>query len=465
MVFLIFFIGLFLKIALAFSLPVYHDVGWYISLLEYHDSAFMNLIVLEHPPFGYYPYLLFMSLFGMHDFVLRFVPLIFGLLELLLVYLIAKKWFGRRTADCTIILFSLFYFAAINTLSPEGDGSIMGFFSLLFFYCISAYYDLDHLKDYTKKKPFLFHQLETDHGKCDFPRRAHFIRRPPPVSARVGLQFPRDFPLASKISAKPLVLHQWKIPLLLAGLFLGILLLIKVRAVLFFIPCILYSCYKTRNFFRSFKDLFVLGIISVFVFAIFPLQVFIANPEPQIFITLLEQVILHNTATFSLLYKLLHPLLFLQVFIVLTFLSFFLFFRGIMPQNNRTSKIFNNHIHPKQEKLQHDKIVLLLFWFLSFFFMLLTILPEGLSAAYPRYIAFLLPPLLLLCGRGLASLPLENKDLFLIFISGLSLGLFFLFLNQQTPPYWFFETASMGIVKVSKLIIAFTFILSGLLLL
>src|SRR3989338_11713045 len=218
LVLVIFSIGLLLKVALAFSLPVYHDVGWYISLLEYHVSAFMNLIVLEHPPLGYSPYLLFLELFGLHDFVLRFVPLIFGLLELFTLYLVAKKWFGKRTADCTIILFSILYFATINTLSPEGDGSIMGFFSLLFFYCLSEHYDY----------------LQRFHSEKDYSRKSTLF-------------------------------------LFLSGFFLGILLLIKVRAILFFIPCILYSVYRTRNIFTTIKVLFPLCIISLLIFAIFPL--------------------------------------------------------------------------------------------------------------------------------------------------------------------------------------------------
>ena len=191
LVLLIFFIGILLKVALAFSLPVYHDVGWYISLLEYHDAAFINLIVLEHPPLGYYPYLLFLELFGLHDFVLRFVPLLFGCLQLFLLYYVARKWFGKKTADYTIILSSLLYFAAINNLSPEGDGSIMGFFSLLFFYCVFEYYQ--SFKDYFAER-----------------RQQNIIF------------------------------------FLLSGLFLGVLLLIKVRAILFFVPFFFTAIIKQR---------------------------------------------------------------------------------------------------------------------------------------------------------------------------------------------------------------------------
>lgn len=383
----IFLSGLVLKIVLVYSLPLYHDVGWYISLLKHHDSSFMNLIVLEHPPWGYYPYLFSLELFGVHDYAIRLVPLFFGLLELALIYLIAKKWFGKRTADFSIILFSLLYFVVINTLSPEGDGSIASVFSLLLFYFFSAYYD-----------------AYAECGSC-----------------------------AKK-----------KLFLILSGVFLGALLLIKVRMILFFIPLFIYSLYRTRVFLQTVKDLFIVGLLSLLIFAIFPLQIYLVSSDISVFITLLKQVILHNTGTFSLFYKLTHPLLFLQVFVVLSFLTFFLFFKGI--------------------SLKQDKLILLLLWSCSLFIILLTILPEGLAAAYPRYIAFLLPPILLLCSRGFAVLPFEDKELFIIFSAAGLLALLFLAFNQYASSYWFFETAAMGILKVSKSILLLVFIASPLLL-
>jgi 4-amino-4-deoxy-L-arabinose transferase-like glycosyltransferase len=261
-VFLIFIVGIVLKIGLVFALPVHHDVGWYISLAEHHDSAYMNLIVLEHPPFGYYPFLLGMSIFGIDDTVIRFVSFLFSILELLLLYLIAKKWFGNITSQYVIILFSLTYFATVNALSPEGDGSIMGFVSLLFFYFVYEFY---------KSKKY------------------------------------------------------WN--LMWSGFFLGVLLLIKVRAVLFFIPFVFYCLYKTRSVIQTVKDGIAVLLCGSVIFSIFPLLVYLSSPEA--YLRLLQQVLLHNTGTFSIFYKLTHPLIFIHVAVVLTFLYFFLFFESI----------------------------------------------------------------------------------------------------------------------------------------
>lgn len=374
LIFIVFF-GVFLKLALAYFLPIYHDVGWYAALANYHDSAFMNLAAIEHPPFGYYPYLLFMKLFGIDDFILRLVPFFFSLLELWLMYLIAKKWFGRETATATLILFSLTYYATINALSPEGDGSIMGLISLALFYCWYEYYS-------SKDNFFLY----------------------------------------------------W------SGIFLGITFLIKVREVLFFLPLFCYSFYKTRKFFETIKDVGILAFFSLLIFSIFPILVFLANPESAE--TLLYQVVLHNTGTSSLSYKITHPFVFFPVGVVFMFLFPFLISLGIKKRN--------------------DASILLLLWFLLFF-VLLTLLPEGLASAYPRYIAFLVPPAILLSARGLASLHFNKKELFFILLGTFFLSALFVFFNQifhERAAYWYFQTAAMGIVKVAKILLISTFLSS-----
>lgn len=385
LVLFVFLFGFFLKALLAFSLPIFHDVGWYISLAHYYDHTFMNLIVLEHPPFGYYPYFLFLTLFGTEDFVLRLVPFCFAVLEVFLMYLIAKNWFGKTTAQYTIILFSLTYFAAINALSPEGDGSIMSVISLLLFYCFFEYYQRHERK-------WLF----------------------------------------------------W------SGIFLGLHLLIKVRAVLFLIPLFLYSIYKTRNFFKTVVHMTIIGLLALIFFSIFPLLIVLENPNT--YQTLLRQVLLHNTGSFSLLYKVLHPQLFTPLFILFSFLFLFLFFKGISPLQTTPKTIF--------EKQGQDHIVLLVLWFGTLFVILLGLLPEGLASAYPRYIAFLLPPLFILCAHGLQKLHLGNRRMIFILAGSILLFLVFLFFNQiaSVPSgYWYFVTAAMGVLKISKMILFFVF--------
>lgn len=385
-----FILGIILKILLAFSLPVYHDVGWYISLASYHDISYMNLIILEHPPYGYYPYLLFLTIFGTKDWVIRITPLLFSVMEILLLYSIAKKWFDTATANWVLVLSSVSYFAFINALSPEGDGSIMGFFSILLFYCFSEYYD-------------------------------------------------------SKLSEHPRR-QQWKF-LLLSGIFLGVHFLIKIRTILFLLPLVIYSYYKNKDVLKTAFDMVVLGAVSIILFSIFPLQVYLSNPTS--FWKLLEQVLLHNTAPASILYKITHPFVFLHLFVVLGPLFLFLSWNGLK----------------RVTKKEKDHIVLVVIWFCSLFLLLLALLPEGLGAVYPRYLSFLLPPILLLTARGFAKLSLKNKDYIALLFGTIFISAILLFVNQHATAYWYLDSAAMGVIKISKNILIAFFIISFFLLL
>lgn len=397
---LLFFIlglGILLKFLLVFFLPLYHDMGLYGAFANHYDSAYMNLIVIKHPPLGNYPYFLSLKILGIHDYAVRLVPFLFSLLELPLLYFITKRWFGKTAAFYSLLLFSLTYFATFHSLSPEGDGSIMGLFSLLLLFSF--------LEWYTK--------------------------------------------------------HERKL-LFVSGLFLGTLLLIKIRAVLFLVPLFCYSYYKTRNIWTTFRDMIFTSFYAGVIFLIFPLLVYLANPE--FFLPLMERVIVHNTSNGSLFYKITHPSIFVPVFIMLSVLYIFLFFQGIRFKKENDQKGLQKKLTNNKEK---DACMLLLFWFVFLFIILLATIPEGLAGVYPRYISFLAPPLIILCSRGFASLKISSVLINWIIFYSVLLSLVFLYLNQTAPVpegYWYFMSAALGILKISKAIIFFVFGLSCVLL-
>jgi hypothetical protein len=251
-------------------------------------------------------------------------------------------------------------------------------------------------------------------------------------------------------------MHERKY-LLLTGLFLGIHLLIKIRTILFVLPLFLYSFYKTKDIRSTFQDITSLCFFASIIFSIFPILVYLANPE--FFLPLMERVIAHNTGNFSIFYKFSHLSLFTPIFILLSFLYPFLFLQGLFARGTNLKK--------KNVNEEKDACMLLLFWFVSLFLMFLAILPEGLAGAYPRYIAFLVPPLILLSARGFASLRISEKMVAFVLFNSILLSLVFLYLNQiaSIPSgYWYFMTAAMGILKISKLILFFVFSMSCVLL-
>ena len=377
--FLILLFGVSTKVLGIFVLPIFHDVGWYRASTLFYDGSYMNLIQLEHPYLGYYFFLAGLKLFGIHDYVVRVVPFIFSLVELCLLFFIAKKWYDYKTAIAVVMLWSLTFFSYINALSPEGDGSIMAVFSIFLFY-------------------FLYYFLE------NFDKKN----------------------------------------LILSGIFYGLLILIKVRGILFLIPITIYFLYIKKNIKWCFVRISILCAIGLAVFSIFPFLVFLENPEE--FTQLMMQIIIHNTGESGLLYKFLHPLMFLQVFVVLSPLYLFLFLKGM-------------------QKKWANVDALLIIWFISLFVALLALLPAGgLAAVYPRYISFLLPPLLLLSAKGLVSLKYSSKQwLFILFFTGLLYGISH-FINELAQDYWYYSSAAMGVYKIAQpLLLLYLLIPLGLL--
>lgn len=374
LLFAILFLGIVLKLIGVFLLPVFHDVGWYRQLAIHYDAAYMNLIQLEHPPLGYYFFFLALKILGINAYVIRLVPFIFSLIEISLIYWLAKKWYNAKTANATLILWSLTFFSYVNALSPEGDGSIMAVFSIFLFYFLYNYFEL-------KKSKYL----------------------------------------------------------VFAGVFYGLLMLIKVRAVLFIIPLSIFVAFKLKSVKNTIVHVFKICAIGGGVFLLFPLAVYLANPQE--FSNLIAQVLLHNTSKVSLinlvLYKVTHLQIFLQVIVVLSPLYFFLLLKSFKSKFN-------------------DKDGLLIVWFSSLFFLLLLLLPVGgLAAAYPRYIAFLLPPLLLLAAKGFASLNYSSKNLSIILLCSIAVYYVSYLINESAANYWFYASAAIGVYKLTQGLLIF----------
>lgn len=378
-VLLILFLGVAIKLTGVFLLPVYHDVGWYRPLTKFNDAAYMNLPLSQHPPLGQYFFILGLNLLGIEDYVVRLVPFIFSLIELLLIYWLAKKWYDQKIANATIILWSLTFFSYVNALSPEGDGSIMAVFSIFIFYFFYKY----------------FEDLKTKN-------------------------------------------------LLLSGLFYGLTMLIKIRAVLFILPLILFIIYKRESLTNTFKIITKLSSTGLAVFSLFPLTVYFLHSSE--FMLLMKNFLFHNTVKISLLgslwYKFTHPLGFLQVIVVLSPLLLFLFLSALK---------FN-----KKEWTDID--ILLTVWFVSLAGTLLTLLPPGdFAAIYPRYISFLLPPFIILCAKSFKSvLEIMNEKKIVLILAASFLVYFagYLF-NENSSDYWFYSSAAAGVYKISQPLLLF----------
>src|SRR3989344_9266976 len=86
-----------------------------------------------HPPLGKYTLRLTGNILGFEN--LRFAPLLFSFLCLVLIYLIIKKITNKiRIALLGALLFSINIYSVIASLQVDIDGAILPFFILLTYY-------------------------------------------------------------------------------------------------------------------------------------------------------------------------------------------------------------------------------------------------------------------------------------------------------------------------------------------
>lgn len=86
--------------------------------------------IIPHPPLGAFIYKTAGDLVGF-DESFRWVPLIFGIANLLLIFYLAKILFDKKTAFWTAGLFTVSFFSVLASLMVDTDGAVMPFFFLL----------------------------------------------------------------------------------------------------------------------------------------------------------------------------------------------------------------------------------------------------------------------------------------------------------------------------------------------
>ncbi len=118
---------LFLVLRLpALHQPYHQDEYKWVS---FFGSGEESVGVIPHPPLAEFVYSKLGPVVGENNF--RAIPLIFSLLNLLLLFYLAKIIFDYRTAYGTILLFTVSFFSVLASLMVDVDGAVMPFFLLL----------------------------------------------------------------------------------------------------------------------------------------------------------------------------------------------------------------------------------------------------------------------------------------------------------------------------------------------
>lgn len=94
------------------------------------SPTYVGEISVPHPPLSEFIYRTAGHIVG-YTVNFRYVPLFFGTLNLMLLYILMRHLYGKREAVLAALLWSLAYFSILASLMVDTDGEILPFFFLL----------------------------------------------------------------------------------------------------------------------------------------------------------------------------------------------------------------------------------------------------------------------------------------------------------------------------------------------
>ena len=93
-----------------------------------------GLYTWPHPPVSVIMYKSATLAFGLYTYTMRMVPVIFGILSIIMVYLLCRKFLDMRTALIATILIAFSYWHVLASLEIDIDGGILTFLFLALAY-------------------------------------------------------------------------------------------------------------------------------------------------------------------------------------------------------------------------------------------------------------------------------------------------------------------------------------------
>ncbi len=121
---------------------------------EYHPLRIISsenpsaIIVADgsgHPPFYVWMNYLFFLMLGDHNYTYRIASLIFSIFSIVLLYLIAKREFGEKTAIISSLIMTISSWFVIGSLQVHLDAPYLVFFYLLVIYLFFKYEDTKNI--------------------------------------------------------------------------------------------------------------------------------------------------------------------------------------------------------------------------------------------------------------------------------------------------------------------------------
>lgn len=119
-----------------------HSLKYMGATGEYFDG---NIHIWPHPPLALFIYKISGIIFNNSTTGFRLVPILFGTLSILLVYVLANKFISRKTAIISSLFMCISFWHILASTEIDMDGSILTFIFLLFIYAFLKYEETKHI--------------------------------------------------------------------------------------------------------------------------------------------------------------------------------------------------------------------------------------------------------------------------------------------------------------------------------
>jgi 4-amino-4-deoxy-L-arabinose transferase-like glycosyltransferase len=366
------------------DLALYSDeAGWANDLIK---SNLDNIEYVPHPPLMIVLQQTMNKITNADIISFRLVPFLISIMNTIIIYIIARRWYNKKTAIIAVALFTVSYWATQASLQIDMDGSLIMTWFLLAAIFTSNYFKKEKVE-------------EKQEGNREIEEKANKL---------------------TNNNSNTKLKNQT-----LLGIVLGLIMLSKYTGILLFAMVFVYAIIKTKNIKKTIQFLLVPTIVSGIVFSLFPLWTYLTGN------TLFSNTLGHTGGDWYL--TLVRPLTYLFLWATpLLFYFTLLHFCEKRKEKNEEEKGGKEESAQRLKKeYEKDNDILLTVW-IGVIFLFYTFIISGKAPTFGRYFMPMIPPLILLSARYIAKQEFTRKQTIKGIIAFIATYLLFKIINLKT---------------------------------